>query len=240
MDAGQFGRNYPVEAGLAGDARQTLRALLEALEGTRTAPAAQQQELVSLKAASRTSLETQYPNELRLWETVRSVIDRDAIVLCDSTIPGYAATRCFPTYEPLTFRHPHGWVSIGYGFAASLGAKVGAGEREVLCVTGDGGFQYNIQELASGVQHHIAPVVLLFNDNAWGVLERYQKTLFNERYFATDLVNPDFKQLAAAYSVGYELVSSVDELGATLKRIGTPDRLQLVEVATPEGLANFT
>ena len=239
IDPEMFGRNYPVKAGLAGDAKAVLRALLDALEGSREAPASEREECSRVKDATRQSVEEQFPRELRVWEAIRSVIDRDAMVVCDSTIPGYVATRCFPVLEPRTFHHPHGWVSIGYGFAASLGAKVGMPKRQVLCVTGDGGFQYNIQELASAVQHGIAPVVLLFNDNAWGVLERYQTTLFGGRYFATELVNPDFAQLAKAYGVGYSLVRNVDELTSTLKRIGTPDRLELVEVATPDGLANF-
>ena len=239
VDPAMFGRNYPVKAGLAGDAKVVLQALLEAIDGSREAPEAERRELSRLKQAARASLESQFPKELRLWESVRSVIDRDAVLVCDSTIPGYVATRCFPALEPRTFHHPHGWVSIGYGFAASLGVKVGAPGTQVLCVTGDGGFQYNVQELASAVQHGIAPIVLLFNDNAWGVLERYQKASFGERYFATDLVNPDFERLAAAYGVGYELVRSVDELSATLERLGKPERLQLVEVATPHGVANF-
>ena len=238
IDGAQYGRNYAVSVGLQGDARQVLEAL-GATDGDRKASAAERDELQRLKGASRASLEEQFPNELRLWQAVRSTLDRDAVVVSDSTVPGYAATRCFETYEPLTFHHPHGWVSIGYAFAASLGAKVGVPDRQVVCVSGDGGFQYNVQEMASAKQYGIAPVVLIFNDNAWGVLERYQKTNLGERYFATELVNPDFGQLCAAYGAGYDHVDSVDSLGSTLRRVGKPDRLHMIEVAIPDGVANF-
>ena len=239
LDPSMFGRNYPVRVGIAGDAGQVLAALTTAIGEPRTSSPEEHETLARVKLASRESLERQFPHELRMWEAVRSTIDRDAVVLADSTIAGYAATRCFQTYKPLTFHHPHGWVSIGYGFAASLGAKVGVPDRQVICVTGDGGFQYNVQELASAKQHGIAPVVLVFNDNAWGVLERYQQTVFDGRVFATSLINPDFRQLAAAYGVGYHLARDVDELTTALRNTRDPDRLQLIEVATPDGVAGF-
>jgi acetolactate synthase-1/2/3 large subunit len=239
LDPSMFGRNYPARVGIAGDAGQVLAALTTAIGEPRTSSPEEHETLARVKLASRESLERQFPHELRMWEAVRSTIDRDAVVLADSTIAGYAATRCFQTYKPLTFHHPHGWVSIGYGFAASLGAKVGVPDRQVICVTGDGGFQYNVQELASAKQHGIAPVVLVFNDNAWGVLERYQQTVFDGRVFATSLINPDFRQLAAAYGVGYHLARDVDELTTALRNTRDPDRLQLIEVATPDGVAGF-
>ncbi|MEX2430300.1 MAG: thiamine pyrophosphate-dependent enzyme, partial [Dehalococcoidia bacterium] len=240
IDSGVFGRNYPVKVGLAGDAKHVLTVLLDAVKTPRHAPAEQKVALAQTQAAIRESVERQFPNELRVWEAIRGNIDRDAVVLCDSTIPGYVATRCFQALEPRTFHHPHGWVSIGYSFAASLGAKTGAPDRQVVCVTGDGGFQYNVQELASAKQYGIAPIVLVFNDNAWGVLQRYQDTRFGGRHFATELSNPDFKALAAAYGVDYALVRNVAELSAALRNAKGRDTLQLIEVLTPVGIANFT
>ena len=239
IDPQAFGRNYPARVGLAGDAQAVLRGLLDAPVEPRKASAEARDELAQLQRAARRSVETQFPNELRLWEGVRAAVGRDAIVVCDSTIPANSAQRCLPVYEPRTMHNPHGWVSIGYGFAASLGAKVGAPERQVLCVTGDGGFQYNVQELASAAQYGIAPVVLLFNDDAWGVLQRYQDQILDGRRFATRLENPDFAQLAAAYGVGHTLVRGVDELTAALERVGTPSRLHIIEVATPNGVAEL-
>jgi acetolactate synthase-1/2/3 large subunit len=238
IDPSMFGRNYPAKVGIAGDAQAVLGGLLEGLD-CMSPPPGREAEIAALKADSRASLKAQFPNELRAWEAIRASIDRDAIVLCDSTIPGYTGTRCFQALEPRSYHHPHGWVSIGYSFAASLGAKVAAPDRQVVCVTGDGGFQYNIQELASAAQYGIAPVVLVFNDNAWGVLQRYQKTQFGERYFATALQNPDFGQLAGAYGADYTRVDSSDALGAALRDIGKPSRLHLVEIAMPDGFGNL-
>ena len=112
-------------------------------------------------------------------------------------------------------------------------------DRQVLCITGDGGFQYNLQELGSAIQYGIAPVVLIFNDEAWGVLKRYQDQRFDGRKFATELRNPDFERLAAAYGVGYHSVETVWELSHVLQTLRKPDILQLVEVRIPNGFANF-
>ncbi len=245
VDPSVFGRNFPVKVGLPGDAKHVLRQLIDAVgdgsTGQGQTPGGERRDAIAaLKQRTRAGLEEQLPNELRLWEGVRSAIGRDAIVICDSTVPASSATRCLPVYEPRSFHGPHGWVSIGYGFPASLGAKAGVPDRQVLCVTGDGGFQYNLQELGSAVQHGLAPIVLVFNDNAWGVLKGYQSTRMDDRFFATDLTNPDFETLAAAYGIDYALVRTTDELTSTLERIGNPSKITLVEAAVPDGIANFT
>ena len=103
--------------------------------------------------------------------------------------------------------HPHGWLGLGFAFPAAIGAKVGKPDSPVVCVTGDGGFQYNFQELATCAQYGIHPVVLMFNDNAWGVLKGFQGDRFGDnRRFATDLVNPDFVAIASAYGLHAEQV----------------------------------
>ena len=105
----------------------------------------------------------------------RSVLDRDAVVVGDATVPNYRASRCMDFYEPNTYLGPNSWAGLGYGFPAGLGAKVGLPHKQVVVITGDGGFQYNIQELGTALQYGISPVVLVFNDNAWGVLKGVQK-----------------------------------------------------------------
>ncbi len=241
VDPAMIGRNYPAALGLVGDAKTVLRQVLDALDDG--SPTAREEgfhaELRALKAEVYASVQQAFPNEQRLWEGIRSVLDRDAVVVTDSTLPAYCAPRCFPVYEPRTLYGPHGWVSIGYGFAASLGAKAALPGRQVVCVTGDGGFQYNLQELATAVQYGLAPVVLLFNDNAWGVLKRYQQRRFQKRYFEVDLQNPDFCKLAEVYGAEAARVETLEQLLTELERSLFSARIQLIEVATPEGIDSF-
>ncbi|MBI2872540.1 MAG: thiamine pyrophosphate-binding protein [Chloroflexi bacterium] len=240
IDPEMFGRNYPTSVGLAGDAKAVLGQLLQALGGQRVQRSSVwQREMEELKKRTSQGLKEQYPNQLRVWEGIRSVLPRDAVMVVDPTVPAQTLVRCFPMYEPNSWVTPHGWVGIGFAFPASLGAKVGSPQRTVVCITGDGGFQYNMQELGTAVQYGIAPVVLIFNDNAWGVLNKRQQDLFQGRVMATELTNPDFVRLAEAYGVEAVSVSDLDGLLRELERAVKSDRIQLIEVRTPKGFAHF-
>ncbi len=130
---------------------------------------------------------------------------------------------------------PHGWAGLGFAFPAALGAQVGMPNNPVVCITGDGGFQYNAQELGTAVQYGINPVILMFNDNAWGVLKGYQADRFGGREMATDLVNPDFIKLFDSYGIEGTRVATVAELTRALEKAVSADRVQLIEVETPHG-----
>ena len=109
----------------------------------------------------------------------------------------------------------------------------------MICITGDGGFQYNLQELATAAQYGLHPIVLMFNDNAWGVLKKYQEDRFNGRVMATDLVNPDFVKLFDSYGFEGTKVSSVAELTGALESALTAGRTQLIEAQIPDGIGAF-
>ena len=166
---------------------------------------------------------------------------RNTIFSLDPAVASSRASRCLEIYEPRTFMHPHGWLGLGFAFPAGVGAKVGKPESPVVCVTGDGGFQYNFQELATCAQYGIHPVVLMFNDNSWGVLKKFQSERFGEnRQFATDLVNPDFVKIFESYGFEGTKVSTVDEMGKALENAVSSGRTHLVEVQTPDGFGALT
>ena len=201
-DPAEIGKNYPASVGIVADAKVALQQIITQLESKPkpiSTQAGYSREIADLKKGIHQSLIDQYPNETRTLEGIRSVLDRDAIVVGDATVPNYRASRCMPFYEPNTYLGPNSWAGLGFGFPAGLGAKVGCPDKQVVVITGDGGFQYNIQELGTALQYGISPVVLVFNDNAWGVLKGVQKETFDGRYIGTDLRNPDFIKLAEAY-----------------------------------------
>ena len=127
---------------------------------------------------------------------------------------------------------PHGWAGLGFGFPASLGAKLAKPESPVVCVTGDGGFQYNMQGLATAAQYDINPVVVMFNDDAWGVLKDRQVQNFKGRVIGTDLVNPDFVKLVESYGFQGTKVSTLDSALSS-------GRLQFIEAQIPNGFGAF-
>ena len=239
-DPAEIGKNYPASVGIVADAKVALQQIISQLESKpKATQAGYSREIADLKKGIHQSLVDQYPNETRTLEGIRSVLDRDAIVVGDATVPNYRASRCMPFYEPNTYLGPNSWAGLGFGFPAGLGAKVGQPDKQVVVITGDGGFQYNIQELGTALQYGISPVVLVFNDNAWGVLKGVQKETFDGRYIGTDLRNPDFVKLAEAYGAPATRVHNLNELTTTLADALEGNTLHLIEVATPHGFPAF-
>lgn len=191
-----------------------------------------------MQADIRRKLQETWGNEMRVFETIREIAPRDTIFSLDPTVPTSRASRCLPIYQPRTFMHPHGWAGLGFAFPAGLGAKTGRPQSPVICITGDGGFQYNFQELATAAQYDLHPVILMFNDNAWGVLKKYQQDRYGDRRrFATDLVNPDFAKLFDSYGFNATRVTTLAELAPALEAALSYAKTHLVEVAIPNGFA---
>ena len=114
---------------------------------------------------------------------------------------GFASWYGFPVYEPRTFITSGYQGTLGSGFPTALGAKVANPDRPVVAITGDGGFMFGVQELATAVQFNIGVVTLVFNNNAYGNVRRDQRERFDGRVVASDLVNPDFVKLAESFGV---------------------------------------
>ncbi len=240
IDPKEIGKNYPVSLGIVGNAKVILNQLITELSGrpTRQSPS-YTQEIAELKTAITDSLVTQFPNEFKTLKGIREVLLRDAIIVGDATQPVYRAHRCMPIYEPRTYFGPNSWAGLGFGFPAALGAKIGKPSKQVIAMVGDGGFQYNLQELATAVQYGIGVVTILFNDNAWGVLKDIQNDHFNKRFFATELSNPDFSKLSDAYGIPSSRVFNGRELTNSLDEALRSGLAHLIIVEMPNGFANF-
>ena len=240
LDGEIIGKNYTTTIPIEADSRSVLRQWLDIM-GDRDGYKgdAYKAEVGSLRQEIYENLKEQWGNELRTFEAIRAVTPRDTIFSLDPTIATSRASRCLPIYGPRTFMHPHGWAGLGFAFPAALGAKAGKPDTPVICITGDGGFQYNVQELATAAQYGIHPIVLMFNDNAWGVLKKYQQDRFSGRVMATDLVNPDFVKLFDSYGFEGTKVASVAELTGALESALAAGRTQLIEAQIPDGIGAF-
>ncbi|CAI8052925.1 Probable acetolactate synthase large subunit [Geodia barretti] len=236
LDGDSIGKNYDATVPIVANSQAVAQQWLDAIGGSDVSKGqSYADEIASVKKDIHSNLQETWGNELRAFEAVREATPRDTIFSLDPTVPASRAARCLPIYGPRQYMHPHGWAGLGFSFPAGLGAKVGKPDSPVVCITGDGGFQYNFQELATAAQYNIHPVILMFNDNAWGVLKKYQKDRFGDRQFATDLVNPDFGKLFDSYGFGATRVSTVAELGPALDSAISSGKTHLVEVAIPDG-----
>jgi acetolactate synthase-1/2/3 large subunit len=190
IDPAEIGRHYPVTLGIQADARQTLRSVLAALPGPRTPWA----------SPSPPREPWRLPG-LNLLGPLRQLLPRDAIVAADITRLSYLMLSEFPVYYPRTFLHPAGFVAMGYGLPAALGAKAALPESTVVAVVGDGCFLMSGMELATAVQEKLPIIVILVNDNSLTLIKAIQQRRYDGRFIGVDLHNPEFGLLSRAFGV---------------------------------------
>lgn len=149
---------------------------------------------------------------------LREVLPANAIVTDELSQVGFASWYGFPVYEPRTFITSGYQGTLGSGFPTALGAKVANPDKPVVAITGDGGFMFGVQELATAVQFNIGVVTLVFNNDAYGNVRRDQRERFDGRVVASDLVNPDFVKLAESFGVAAARVTAPDQFKAVLEK----------------------
>jgi acetolactate synthase-1/2/3 large subunit len=136
---------------------------------------------------------------------------RDDVLVNDQSILNYWASAFFPVLAPRTFIYPTGSGTLGYALPAAIGAACAKPDRRVLCIAGDGGFQYTSHELATLAQYQLPVKILLVNDNAYGIIGFLQRSMFGHSH-EVDLKNPDFCRLAEAYGIQAERVTDFASL----------------------------
>jgi acetolactate synthase-1/2/3 large subunit len=165
---------------------------------------------------------------------LREVLPRNAIVTDELSQVGFTSWYGFPVYEPRTFITSGYQGTLGAGFPTALGAKVAHPDRPVVAITGDGGFMFGVQELATAVQFNIGVVILVFNNNAYGNVRRDQRERFEGRVVASDLVNPDFVKLAESFGVGAARVTSPETFRPALEKALADGGPYLIEIEVPK------
>jgi acetolactate synthase-1/2/3 large subunit len=143
---------------------------------------------------------------------------------------GYYSRNYWPTYAPRSYLTSSSLATLGAAWPVALGAALGAPDRPVVAVCGDGGFLYNAQELATAVQYNIPTIVVLFNDNAYGNVMRAQEEQFDGRVIGTRLHNPDFVHFAQSFGVWARRAKDANELGDALRLALAARRPALIEV----------
>ena len=123
-----------------------------------------------------------------------------------------------------------GLGTMGFALPAALGAKMGAPEREVVAIIGDGGFQMTIQELGTIFQTQAAVKVVVLNNEFLGMVRQWQQLFFDKRYASTEMTNPDFVKIAEGYFIDAKRVSTRDELGKAVDEMIASDRPYFLEV----------
>ena len=239
IDPDSIGRWYDAEVSLVGHAGVVLEQLNDAVAvGRAQLEDGFAAEIEVVRDDIRDFKKRTMPGETKIMQTIRDVVADDAIFVGDVSICNHRGSNyCLEIYGERSYMIP-AWGGLGFGLPAAIGAKAAFPDRQVICITGDGGLQFNIQEFATCVQYGISPVVIVFNDSAWGLLRQFQSAR-SERYIASDLRNPDFFQLTEAYGAAGWRVTSLWELRPALEAACASPALAVVDVQTPDGFARF-
>src|SRR5262249_57576657 len=125
--------------------------------------------------------------ELGALHARRHCLPDDGVPNDELTQVGYSASAVYEARKPRTFISSGYQGTLGWGVATALGAKHALGDVPVVALSGDGGFMFNVQELATAVRHRIPIVVIVFNDGAYGNVRNMQKSLPGNPLIGTDL-----------------------------------------------------
>lgn len=123
-----------------------------------------------------------------------------------------------------------GLGTMGFALPAAIGAKMGAPEREVVAVIGDGGYQMTIQELGTIFQGQIPVKIVVLNNDFLGMVRQWQQLFFDKRYASTEMINPDFVGIAKAYHIDAQSVSKREDLDGAVQAMIASEKPYFLEV----------
>jgi len=226
-------RRYTPDVAVISDSQSGTRELVAAVRKTGYRKSGgRRAEIREATAAAQQEIQKVQP-QMAYLNILREVLPQNAIVTDELSQVGFASWYGFPIYEPRTFITSGYQGTLGSGFPTALGAKVANPDRPVVAITGDGGFMFAVAELSTAVQFNIGVVTLVFNNNAYGNVRRDQRTRFDGRVVAADLVNPDFVELAESFGVAASRVTSPDHFKPALEKALAHGAPYLIAVEVP-------
>ncbi|MFN4171931.1 MAG: thiamine pyrophosphate-binding protein [Pseudorhodobacter sp.] len=228
-DAGELGRVFRPDPGIAGTAPQMLAALAQA--------PARPGNWAAWRAEARRDYEgwqkpAPTPGAVRMEEVVSWLavnLPQDSILT--NGAGNYAAflhryyrfRRTFTQLAPTS-------GSMGYGFPAAVAASLEHPDRTVVCMAGDGCFQMTLNEMSTAVQHGATPIVIVANNGRYGTIRMHQEKHYPGRVSGTDLANPDFAALARAYGGHGEVVSDQAQFPDAFARARSAGTVAVIEL----------
>lgn len=218
--------------GIVGDAGQATAALTDALSDhkaiDRTA------EFNAIKDTARKASEVVQP-QMGYLDAIRSALPRDGFFVEEVSQMGFTARFGFPVYEPRQYVTCAYQDNLGFGYNTALGVKVANPDKAVVSVSGDGGFLFGMQEMATAVHHGIGVIAVVFNNKAYGNVRRDQMTVFDGRLLGSELTNPDFVAMAQSFGMPAERAETPHELQEAIERALAHGGPALIEVPVETG-----
>ena len=247
VDAQEIGKNYPIEIGILGDAGAVLEDILSGVKDVKKGYSWKEDSRLQLIAdeitAWRKEISVHNASDAvpirpeRILSEVRELLPKDGIVVTDVGWNKNGLAQQFPIYQPMTHLPPSGLATMGFGPAAVIGAQLGAPEKKVITLIGDGAMSSVLGVLATAKERNIPAVWLVMNNRSYGTIYGLQNQAYG-RDIGTKFVcresqkdyNPDFAAVARAFDIEGILVDKPDQLRPALERAFNADAPVLLDV----------
>ncbi|MGE4358201.1 MAG: biosynthetic-type acetolactate synthase large subunit [Candidatus Omnitrophota bacterium] len=230
IDPASISKNVKVDIPIVGDAKNVLGQLLEEID-----------EVPDTENWLNQINEWKKKNPLRykdsdekikpqyVVEQIYEVTKGDAIITTEVGQNQMWAAQWYKYTRPRTFISSGGLGTMGFGFPAAIGAKIGCPDKEVFDIAGDGSIQMNIQELATCVCNRINVKVAILNNGYLGMVRQWQELFYKKRYSHTCLTSPDFVKLAESYGAVGIRVSKKEEVRPAIEKALSIDNTVFID-----------
>ncbi|MCW2479025.1 acetolactate synthase 2 catalytic subunit [Candidatus Symbiopectobacterium sp. NZEC135] len=232
IDPAELSKLRQANVALPGDLNTLLPALAQPL-----AIDAWRQEVVALKAEYPWRYD--HPGEAiyapALLKTLSERKPAETVITTDVGQHQMWAAQHMRFSRPENFITSSGLGTMGFGLPAAVGAQVARPEDTVVCISGDGSFMMNVQELGTIKRKQLPIKIVLLDNQRLGMVRQWQQLFFNERYSETNLSdNPDFLTLASAFGIPGQRITRKDQIDAALDALLSSDGPYLLHVSIDE------
>ena len=230
IDKSEKGKNVNVDVFLNGDLKKVLTTLPETKNS-------ENQKYRAEWINRLNELRDEYPimqpdyskfNEVTALKILEETLPADAVVTTDVGQHQMWSAQYLVRMKPNHFLTSGGLGSMGFGLPAAMGAQAAMPDNDVWCISGDGSFQMNLQELITCVQEGW-PVKILLLDNAYlGMVRQWQEQFYERNYSGVELLNPNFVKLAEAFGLEAASATNADELKEAIKKANSTKKPFLI------------
>lgn len=233
-DPEELGRNYPTHLSMQADAKVALRAMIEGLSQRKAQPPGSSSSRVEEIEESKKAWQRERDERIAGGNVTQELVLKtlnDLLEGCETLVTAGMTGDLLRNVDSATpVIHAGEFRAIGTAFATSLGVKLGRPDRRVVCVTGDGSFMMEQQELATARLHNIPVLVIVFRNNAYGGMKRDQLTSYQGRVIGTELFVPELGPLAELFGAQGIRIDRPEDVRPVLEKALASDDFVVVDV----------
>jgi acetolactate synthase-1/2/3 large subunit len=250
IDPAEIGKNVSVDVPIVGDAKLVLKELIKCLDYTinkdiNNKDNNDKENLLWIKhinSLKKSSIPVMDYEDIpikpqKIVKELMSAIDdlninKNTIITTDVGQNQMWMAHYFKTQSPRSFLSSGGLGTMGFGFPSAIGAKVAKPDSKVICITGDGGFMMNSQELGTIAEYNIPIVICIFDNRTLGMVYQWQNLFYGKRQCSVNFGGaPDFVKLAESYGIKARRIESPNEIREALKEAINCDEPYLLDFA---------